>query len=313
MLTAPAVLLIQRITGGGVESVAIVICATLLSLLVLGRLVGLVRDRDRLRLVERAARGEVDSARRQLQEQNERLREADRLKDEFVALISHDLRTPLTSIMGYLELALDSDEMPETERGYLEVVDRNANRLLQLVNDLLFVAGVEAGEVDLRFDELDLPALVRQAVEEALPRARAKSIALECETEPVPSVSADRGRMFQLLDNLVSNAIKFTPESGRAAVRLSRRDDVVRLEVADSGVGIAPEDQRRIFERFFRTSNTRDGQIPGTGLGLYIARAIVEAHGGWIGVESRPGAGTCFRVDLPLIREASRGEPEFVA
>ena len=302
LLAAPAVLMIQRITGGGVESLAIVICATLLSVLVLARLAGLVHDAELLRREERAARREVDMARRLLEEQNKALREADQLKDEFVALISHDLRTPLTSIMGYLELALESEELPETERGYLEVVDRNSQRLLHLVNDLLFVARLEAGEMDIRFDEVDLSAVVRQALEEAEPRARAKEIALQSDTDSVPPISADRGRMFQLLDNLVGNAIKFTPAGGKVAVRLSREGDLLRLEVEDSGIGIAPDDQHRLFERFFRASNTRDAPVPGTGLGLYIARAIVEAHGGRIAVESSVGAGTCFCVELPLTR-----------
>src|ERR671937_570163 len=272
------------------------------SRLVLARLAGLVQGLDRLRSEERAARGEADFARRLLQEQNEKLREADRMKDEFVALISHDLRTPLTSVMGFLELTLDSDELPQVERGFLEVVDRNAQRLLQLVDDLLFVARLEAGEMDLHFGELDLAQVVRQAVEEAEPRAHAKQIALESDTDSVPAISADRGRMFQLLDNLVGNAIKFTPTGGNVSVRLSREGDLVRLEVEDSGIGIAPEDQRRLFERFFRAANTRDGYVPGTGLGLHIARAIVEAHGGRIAVESSPGVGTCFRVELPLTR-----------
>src|SRR5207245_2923342 len=147
--------------------------------------------------------------------------------------------------------------------------DRNSERLLHLVNDLLFVARLEAGEMDLHFDEVDLSELVRQALEEAQPRARAKEIALESETDSVPTMSADRGRMFQLLDNLVGNAIKFTPSGGKVAVRLSREGDLVRFEVEDSGIGIAPEDQRRLFDRFFRAASTRGGQGIGTGLGLY--------------------------------------------
>jgi signal transduction histidine kinase len=154
--------------------------------------------------------------------------------------------------------------------------------------------------MDIHFDELDLATVVRHAVEEAGPRARAKEILLESETDSVPTVSADRGRMFQLLDNLVGNAIKFTPAGGKVAVRLSRRGEFARLEVEDSGIGIAPEDQEHLFERFFRAENTRDGHAAGTGLGLYIARAIVEAHDGRIEVSSTLGAGTCFCVELPI-------------
>ena len=119
--------------------------------------------------------------------------------------------------------------------------------------------------------------------------------------------------MFQLLDNLLGNSIKFTPEGGRVEVRLHGDGGLARLEVSDSGIGIAEDDQRHLFERFFRAANTRDGAIPGTGLGLYIARAIVEAHRGAISVESRPGKGTCFRVELPLVREPVLSDAEFVA
>jgi signal transduction histidine kinase len=313
LLTAPAVLLIQRITGGGTESIAIVICATLLSLLVLARITGLFHAVDRLRVEERAARSEAEGAHRLVQEQNERLRQADQLKDEFVALISHDLRTPLTSIMGYLELTMDDTTLTHEQRSYLEVVERNSERLLHLVNDLLFVARLEAGQLELQPAELDLAAVVRQAVEEATPRARSKGIALSYEADDVPAVSADRGRVFQLLDNLVSNAIKFTPEGGRVDVRILQRGEAVQVEIEDTGIGIASGDQGQLFQRFFRTSTARDQQIPGTGLGLYIARAIVEAHGGEITVESEPGLGTTFRVDLPLAAAPARFSPELVA
>jgi signal transduction histidine kinase len=230
---------------------------------------------------------------------NEQLLEADRVKDEFVALISHDLRTPLTSIMGYLELTLDDGNLTEQQRGYLDIADRNADRLLRLVNDLLFVARLEAGQLDLQPGELNLAAVVRQSVAEAEPRAAAGGIELTCETSDVAAVQADKGRMYQLLDNLVSNALKFTPAGGDVRVSLTPVNGVVRLEVSDTGVGIASAEQGRLFERFFRASTASDRQIPGTGLGLYIARAIVEAHGGSIAVRSELGEGTSFRVELP--------------
>ena len=297
--TVPVILIVERLADRRIDAIALAIASAALSGLVLIRLAGLVRSFDRVRRDERAARAEAESAQRQLLRQNERLREADRLKDEFVALISHDLRTPLTSIMGYLELVLDDDNLTEEQRGFLNVADRNADRLLRLVNDLLFVARFEAGELELRPTELDLAAVVRQSVEESGPRAAAGGVELTCEAGAVSAVQADKGRMFQLVENLVSNAIKFTPEGGEVRVSVTPVNGVVRLEVADTGIGIASGEQERLFERFFRASTASEHQIPGTGLGLYITRAIVEAHGGSIAVRSDPGEGTSFCVELP--------------
>jgi signal transduction histidine kinase len=304
LLTAPVVLVVERATARHVQAVPLAIGAAALSLLVLARLAALVSSVDRVRLEERAARAEAESMQRLLAEQNERLREADRLKDEFVALISHDLRTPLTSIMGYLELTLDDANLSAEQRGYLEVVSRNSDRLLRLVNDLLFVARLEAGQHELRLTDIDLAATAAQLVDELAPRAAANDIELTCEAEPVAPVQADRGRMFQLLENLISNAIKFTPKGGRICVRVRDGGGNVGVDVIDSGIGITADEQRLLFERFFRATSARDRHIPGTGLGLYIARAIVEAHGGEITVTSEPRVGTTFSVRLPVERAA---------
>ena len=159
------------------------------------------------------------------------MREAERLVDEFVALISHELRTPLTSIIGYLELTLDDANLTDEQRGYLGVVDHNADRLLRLVDDLLFVAQFEAGQLEARSGELDLAAVARQAVAEAQPSAVEKGITLTSDANIAAPVQADKGRMFRTLGNLVSNAIKFTPAGGdvRSARRLGTREPRRRL------------------------------------------------------------------------------------
>jgi signal transduction histidine kinase len=227
------------------------------------------------------------------------MRESDRLADEFMTLISHELRTPLTSIIGYLELILDDGNLTEEQRGYLDVVDHNADRLLRLVDDLLLVAQLEAGQLVVRRVELDLAAVARQAVAEAQPGAAANEINLTLDADVSVPLQADKGRMFRTLGNLLSNAIKFTPAGGDVRVSVSHADGVVRLEVADTGIGIAADEQERLFDRFFRTPAVAEQHFPGTGLGLYIAQAIVAAHGGSITVRSEPGRGTSFSVALP--------------
>jgi PAS domain S-box-containing protein len=234
-------------------------------------------------------------------------REAELLKDQFFALVSHELRTPLTSIIGYLELVLeDGEALSPNQRRFLSVVDRNARRLLRLVGDLLFVAHVEAGRLALDMGEVDLPTLTQEAVEAARPRAEAKHLALEATTQEIPPMAGDRDRLAQVLDNLVSNAVKFTPDGGRVSVRLDARDGEALIEVEDTGVGIPASEQGRLYERFYRASTATARAIPGVGLGLTIAKAIVEAHGGDLGFDSIEGRGTTFRVRLPRRPPVSR-------
>jgi PAS domain S-box-containing protein len=251
---------------------------------------------------ERVARADAEAAQQAFAEQNERLRELDRLKDEFIALVSHELRTPLTSIHGYLELLLDGgagELAPEQER-FLTVVERNSKRLMQLVGDLLFMAQVEAGKLALDLEEVALNEVMAECLEAAKPAADDKQIKLAFELEETPTMLGDRSRLGQVLDNLISNALKFTPCSGRVSVRVSRVGHDAIVEVADTGVGIPAGEQDRLFERFFRSSNATEQAIPGTGLGLTIAKTIVERHEGSIGIESVEGSGTTVRVRLPL-------------
>ncbi len=252
---------------------------------------------------EGAARTEAEAAGRALAEQNERLRELDRLKDEFVALVSHELRTPLTSIRGYVDLMLEEGGGPvsEDQRKFLGVVERNADRLLHLVNDLLFVARSESGSLRLDTSEVDLATIGAECVERAQPLATERSIELRLDAAPT-FVPGDPLRLAQVLDNLISNGIKFTPEGARVAVAIRQRAGSAVIEVSDTGMGIPSGEQDRLFERFFRTSTATKAAIQGTGLGLTVVKAIVEAHGGQIAFESEEGTGTTFRVELPLVQ-----------
>jgi signal transduction histidine kinase len=226
---------------------------------------------------------------------------AERLKAEFFALVSHELRTPLTSIIGYLELLGDEDQsLSEDGRRYLEVVARNTRRLERLVGDLLLVAQVEAGTFALELDEARLDALAAEAVSAAKPRAARAGIALALESDPVPPLSGDPGRLAQVIDNLISNAVKFTPEGGRVTVRVGAVGTDATLEVEDTGVGIPADEQARLFDRFYRAAGAERNQVQGVGLGLSIVKAIVESHGGAIRLSSEEGSGTKFTITLPL-------------
>jgi signal transduction histidine kinase len=305
--------------GGFLLLALIVLCATLVP--ILRRVTAAVEVRNR-RLVEQAAtlerslataqeaRTEAEAARRAMVEQNKRLRELDRLKDEFLSLVSHELRTPLTSIRGYLDLVLDEEagDLNAEQRRFLEAVERNSGRLLRLVGDLLFVAQADAGRLSLEQGKVDLAALAADCVEGAAPVAAEKSIELVLAAKSVPAFVGDRGRLAQVLDNLVSNALKFTPAGGRVEVSTQLNGDQVSVEISDTGIGIPVADQPRLFERFFRSSVADEQAIPGTGLGLAIVKAIVEAHKGEIKIDSREGRGTTFRVDLPLMAETETAE-----
>jgi signal transduction histidine kinase len=271
-------------------------------------------ERGRLLASERAARAEGEAAQRLLVEQNAQLRELDALKDEFVSLVSHELRTPLTSIRGYVELLLDEQGLDAEQRRFLAIVDRNSARLLELVADLLFLAQADAGKLRFELAPVDLETLVSACVESSLPTAAAKGIQLTFRAEELPTLQGDSARLMQVLDNLLSNALKFTPARGRVDVRLYASDERAVLEVEDTGLGLAQDEQERLFERFFRSSRATENAIPGTGLGLAIAKTIIERHGGGIAVESAVDRGTTVRVELPLSgRSAGRSTHELAA
>lgn len=226
--------------------------------------------------------------------------EAARVKDEFVGMISHELRTPVSAILGYLELLRD-DPLTEDQRQYIGVAERNSHRLLRLVNDLLFTAQVDAGGLPIDQADVDLGEIVAASVQSATPAAVRAGVDLVAEVPPVsPHVTGDAGRLGQACDNLVSNALKFTPHGGTVTVRLTTEGDDVQLSVADTGIGVPADELARLFGRFFRASTAVRNAVPGVGLGLTITRAIVTAHGGTMDVASTEGVGTTFTARLPI-------------
>lgn len=231
-------------------------------------------------------------------------REVARLKDEFVGLISHELRTPLSSILGYLELMRDDEDNPLSAEhlGYLAVAERNAHRLLRLVGDLLFTAQVESGKFPLDARDMPLESIVTAAIQSARPVADAAGIALVQELPGVPAfVHGDPLRLGQAVDNLISNAVKFTPRGGTVTLSLAVTEKAAVITVRDTGMGIAASELDKLFSRFFRATTATRNAVPGVGLGLTITKAIVTAHHGEMGVESEEGVGTCFSLSLPLV------------
>jgi signal transduction histidine kinase len=294
-LLVPTVLIMEDARGEPLPLVAALITTFLLSALVVGRYAYFF-------VITRRAAERERSLRRELDEQNEQLREMDRMKDQFVGSVSHELRTPLTSIVGYVELLLDEEDSPnldDEQRQFLRVIDRNCHRLTRLVDDILFIARVDAGRLTLDLQDVDLGKLASLAVESARPFAGRKNQTLDLQAQPdLPVLQADPTRMNQLVDNLISNGIKYTPEGGTVTVVVARSGEALHLEVRDSGVGIPPDELKNLFVRFFRASTS--GVAQGTGLGLSIVKSIVEAHRGTIDVRSTLGEGTTFLVDLPL-------------
>jgi two-component system phosphate regulon sensor histidine kinase PhoR len=220
---------------------------------------------------------------------------------DFVSAVSHEMKSPLAGIKAYVELLADSDDGDSALREeFLGVIESQANRLQRLIDNLLNMARIEAGVVDVSKRSISLHELLGEALEIVRPSADAKRIQLSSELSPMYlSVLADRDMLMQVAINLLSNAIKYTPEHGSVVLRSRMTDDEVEFEVADTGVGLDKEDQVKVFEKFYRVKKDR-GMAQGTGLGLPLAKHIVEeVHGGRISVESAAGRGSVFRVSLP--------------
>lgn len=230
-----------------------------------------------------------------------------RVRDDLVASVSHELRTPLTSIIGYLDLALDDPAIMEETRERLEVAERNATRLRELVADILAMSAASrhGAEFDLVPVDMDIAAIVRASIESQQPRAVDHGIRIDSSGLRPGSARVDPRRLRQVVDNLISNAIKYNVRGGTVAVAVDVSESAVQIAVADDGPGISRTEQDRVFDRFFRGDAVRNSSTHGSGLGLAISRDIVRAHGGEITVSSALGTGATFIVRLPRNQEST--------
>jgi signal transduction histidine kinase len=247
---------------------------------------------------------EVKELARSLNAMHRQVTQSQQSQRDFVANVSHELKTPLTSIQGFAQAILDGAvQTPQALRQAAEVIFNESNRMHRLVLDLLTLARLESGTADLQNAPVDLSALLRAAVVKFSPQAQQAQVNLTCEFPELPTMTGDGDRLSQVFTNLVDNALKFTPPGGKVQVKAFARDGWAQIEVSDSGKGIPPEDRERIFERFFQMDKSRrKGADRGAGLGLPIARQIVLAHGGKIWADSQPGQGARLIVQLPLRR-----------
>lgn len=241
---------------------------------------------------------ELLAARRSLSAKNRRLRELDELKSMFLASAAHDLKTPLTSILGYAEL-LGEEELPAEAQRMALTIENGAQRVLSMINDLLAAATIMTGELRLEPSDTDLVTVARDAVHGLLPAARAGHATITLSGAESAPARVDERRVRQILDNLLSNAVKYSPGGGRVNVDCEVRGPTIAITVTDSGIGIPAAEQQHLFDRYFRASTAVDHGIEGTGLGLANARAFAEAHGGDLTCVSEPGSGSTFSLVLP--------------
>ncbi|MGE5133794.1 MAG: ATP-binding protein [Gemmatimonadota bacterium] len=259
-------------------------------------------DRD---LAEPGLTSTLTSLAGQIAQYIERMRteaETQRMKDEFVSTVSHELRTPLSSMTGWLHILLGEEPSPLTaeQRKFLTTIQRNSDRLMRQVGDLLLAGQIESGRLSLEFAEVDMAGIAREAAELAGPQAGAHGVALTVEAAQPAVLYGDRARLLQLADNLLTNAIKFTPRGGQVCLSVASAGRWCRVTVSDTGIGIPPEDRPHLFQRFYRASSATERGISGTGLGLAICQAIAEGHHGSIRLAEHEGPGSVFVVELPL-------------
>ena len=237
-------------------------------------------------------------------------KEMDQLKSELIATVSHDLKQPLAVMNGYIELLMMHRKMDDTGLNFVEMTRKSIHSMRQLIDDLLDLAKIESG-IQITPEPVDLQELVSECIESLQPAIATKTMNMDVNmSADLPMLLADRARLQQILLNLIGNAVKYTQPEGQVRFVAENRERAIRIMIQDNGMGISPEDQAHIFERFYRVRRPETDSIEGTGLGLAIVKSLVEAHNGKIGLESRLGEGTTFYLTLPTIRPDKQTSPD---
>jgi len=240
-----------------------------------------------------------------LREKNIQLERADKTKDLFLASMSHELRSPLHTIIGFADLLKEELKGPLNgdQKRYIQHILGDSEHLLALINDILDLSKIEAGGLQLRWEDFDVRGTAEDVVASVQPQAQAKLLQLDLHVNEALKVHADHLRFKQVLVNLLSNAIKFTPNGGNINVEARQHGRFIEISVHDTGIGIPKEEHESVFDKFHQAASTTKGVREGTGLGLPITRALVEHHGGRIWLESEPGRGSCFTVTFPAAQQ----------
>jgi len=273
------------------------------------RVIAVVRDitarkniENKLRAVQDSYNAELTAKNEQLEARNRDIERANRLKTEFLASMSHELRTPLHTIIGFAELLTEGIEGPlgPKQQRFLGHILQDSRHLLELINEILDISKIESGKLQLQISAIEFSACLEEVVQGIAQQAIQKHIRLDINNQFQDIIFADRLRLKEVLYNLLTNAVKFTPDGGRVWVDASRQDGWLQVTVGDTGIGIAPEEQENIFEKFYQVGATTKGTREGTGLGLPISRELVHLHGGKLWLESKLGEGSRFQFTLPL-------------
>ncbi len=262
-------------------------------------------DGVRIALVNATLYTDLERTTKELQIANERLQELDKLKDDFVSIASHELRTPMTVIKSYVWMILNKEKINKKTKLYLDKTKVAVERLINLVNNMLNVSRIESGRITVKLEPVDLVVLAKEVVEEIEPRSKELQLVVKViEPSVMPLVLCDKEKIREIYLNLIGNAMKFTPASGSIKITFIQRDPFVYTTVTDSGVGIEPEDLKKLFTKFGRLQNSYSSiaETRGTGLGLYISKSIVNIHKGTIEVRSEgKGKGSQFTFNLPIV------------